>query len=119
MLSMASLAGKPVYLNFFASWCPPCNEEAPSINTLQKMYLSKGLRVIGVDVQENAAKAQGFREKYHLVYPAVVDSGMLRDEYSVNGLPVHVFIDRKGIVRSIRIGELTPSQIDRNLRKIL
>jgi cytochrome c biogenesis protein CcmG, thiol:disulfide interchange protein DsbE len=118
-LSSASLRGKPVYLNFFASWCPPCNEEAPSVNALQKKYAPKGLVVVGVDVQENAAKAESFRKQHNLSYATVVDSGTLRDAYSVNGLPVHVFIDRKGVVQNITIGEMSPSQIENQIQRVV
>ncbi len=118
-LSSASLRGKPVYLNFFASWCPPCNEEAPSVNALQKKYASDGLVVIGVDVQENAAKAQAFRKEHDLSYAAVVDSGTLRDAYNVNGLPVHVFIDRKGVISNITVGEMSPSEIETQIKRTL
>jgi cytochrome c biogenesis protein CcmG, thiol:disulfide interchange protein DsbE len=118
-LSMASLRGHPVYLNFFATWCPPCNEEAPALNALQKRYASKGLRVIGVDVLESAKKAEEFRSQHSLVYSEVVDSGTLRDQYNINGLPVHVFIDRSGVVRSIVVGELSPTDMRDDVLKIL
>lgn len=118
-LSMASLRGEPVYLNFFASWCPPCNAEAPSINDFQKAYAKQGLKVVGIDVQESAKTAQAFRAKYHLVYPAVVDSGTLLDAYNINGLPVHVFIARSGIIKQIVIGEMQPSAIQAAIKSIL
>lgn len=118
-LSLSSLRGKAVYLNFFATWCPPCNAEAPAINELQKHYAARGLRVVGVDELENTAKAAGFKRKYGLVYPAVVDSGTLQAQYAVNGLPVHVFIDRSGVIRNIVVGEMTKAAIRRQIRGIL
>jgi peroxiredoxin len=118
-LELASLKGKAVYLNFFATWCPPCNEEAPAINALQKKYAAQGLQVVGVDVLENAAAAQKFRDEHQLIYPALADSGTLRDEYNINGLPVHAFIDRTGIIRNIVVGELTPAEMEENIQRIL
>jgi cytochrome c biogenesis protein CcmG/thiol:disulfide interchange protein DsbE len=118
-LSFASLRGKAVYLNFFATWCPPCNEEAPDVNALQKQYGPRGLQTVGVDELENAKKAAQFVHKYALVYPAVVDDGTLQSQYNVNGLPVHVFIDRRGIVRKIITGEMTRAQIASAIRTIL
>jgi cytochrome c biogenesis protein CcmG, thiol:disulfide interchange protein DsbE len=118
-LSLASLRGKVVYLNFFATWCPPCNEEAPSIDLLQRRYGSVGLQVVGVDVLENAHKAEIFRSQHHLSYPAVVDDGTLRDQYGVNGLPVHVFIDRRGVVRRIVIGEMSSGEMREAVVKLL
>jgi hypothetical protein len=77
------------------------------------------LQVVGVDVLENAASAEKFRTEHKLVYPALADSGMLRDEYNINGLPVHVFIDRTGIVKNIVVGELSPQEMDENVQRIL
>jgi cytochrome c biogenesis protein CcmG, thiol:disulfide interchange protein DsbE len=118
-LASAALRGKPVYLNFFATWCPPCNQEAPAIDALQREYVARGLRVVGVDVLENARKAAEFRNAHHLSYPVVVDGGTLRDQYDVNGLPVHVFIDRGGVVRKIAVGELSPADMRSNVERIL
>jgi cytochrome c biogenesis protein CcmG, thiol:disulfide interchange protein DsbE len=118
-LSFATLRGHPIYLNFFATWCPPCNEEAPGINALQKKYAGRGLVVVGVDELENARKAEAFRTEHHLVYQTVVDAGTLRDQYSVNGLPVHVFIARDGVIRQIRAGEMSKSEIESAIRALL
>lgn len=118
-LSLTSLRGKAIYLNFFATWCPPCNEEAPAINALQRQYAASGLQVVGVDVLESARKAALFRQEHHLLYPAVVDDGTLRDQYRVNGLPVHVFIDREGVVRKIVIGELSAAAMRADVQRIL
>ncbi|MEO6914114.1 MAG: TlpA disulfide reductase family protein [Candidatus Baltobacteraceae bacterium] len=118
-LKLSSLRGKAVYLNFFASWCPPCNEEAPDVNALQKKYAKRGLVVVGVDELENVEKANGFLKKYGLVYKAVVDGGALRDEYGTNALPVHVFIARNGKIKLYREGEMSKSEIESAIKSIL
>jgi cytochrome c biogenesis protein CcmG/thiol:disulfide interchange protein DsbE len=118
-LTMSSLEGKPVYLNFFASWCPPCNEEAPDVNAVQAQFKSRGLQVVGVDVLENAQKARMFLTEHHLTYPAIVDTGALRDAYDINGMPVHVFINAAGVVKKIEIGELSKTQMIADVRSIL
>ncbi len=118
-LKLSSLRGKAVYLNFFASWCPPCNEEAPDVNALQKKYAKRGLVVVGVDELESAAKANDFLKKYGLVYKAVVDGGALRDEYGTNALPVHVFVARNGKVKLYREGEMSKAEIEAAIKSIL
>jgi cytochrome c biogenesis protein CcmG/thiol:disulfide interchange protein DsbE len=118
-LALASLRGKVVYLNFFATWCPPCNEEAPAIEGLQREYATKGLQVVGIDVLENPRKAALFRSEHRLSYPAVIDDGTLRSQYSINGLPVHVFIDREGKVRNIIVGELSTQDMRANILRLL
>jgi cytochrome c biogenesis protein CcmG/thiol:disulfide interchange protein DsbE len=118
-LSLASLRGNAVYINFFASWCPPCNAEAPAIDSLAQTYAARGLRVVGVDVLESARKAAAFRSEHRLNYPVVIDTGALRNQYQVNGLPVHVFIDRSGVVRKIVVGELSPAAMRANVEAVL
>jgi thiol-disulfide isomerase/thioredoxin len=106
-------------LNFFATWCPPCNDEAPTLDALQRQYASRGFVVVGVDVLENARKAEQFRLQHHLSYPAVVDDGTLRNQYNVNGLPVHVFIDRGGVVQNVVVGELSAADMRADVLKLL
>ena len=118
-LNLADFKGKAIYLNFFATWCPPCNEEAPAVERLQNQYAARGLQVIGVDVLENQAKAQSFVKAHDLTYPAVVDDGTLRDQYRINGLPVHVFIDRSGTIKKIELGELTPAEMEADVKTVL
>jgi cytochrome c biogenesis protein CcmG, thiol:disulfide interchange protein DsbE len=119
-LALASLRGKPVYLNFFASWCGPCNEEAPSIGKLSDKYKAKGLNVIGVDELESVDRGRGFLQKYHLSYVAVVDGdGKMGHDYGTIGLPLHVFIDRAGNVKLLRNGEMTPAEIESAIKSIL
>lgn len=115
----STVFGSPVYLNFFATWCPPCNEEAPWIEHLSQQYANRGLRVIGVDVEESAALARSFRDKYHLTFPILVDNGTLENLYRVNGLPVHVFIERDGTIGRIVVGEMSKSEIASAVRAIL
>ncbi len=118
-LTMAQLRGKPVFMDFFATWCPPCNAEAPMVNAAYKVYGPQGLQVVGVDVQENAQKAKQFVDQHQLTYPAIVDSGTLSDQYRINGMPVGVFIDKTGVVRKIEIGQLSPEQLDADIKSIL
>ncbi|MFN2528559.1 MAG: TlpA family protein disulfide reductase [Candidatus Baltobacteraceae bacterium] len=119
-LKLSSLRGKAVYLNFFANWCPPCNEEAPDVNALQKKYKRRNFLVVGVDERESASRANDFLHKYGLVYKAVVDdSGSLMQPYGAIGLPVHVFIDRRGYIKLVRNGEMSKADIDKAIRSIL
>ena len=119
-LALASYKGRPVYLNFFATWCPPCNSEAPSVGKLAAQYAKRGLAVIGVDELESATKAQSFITQYHLAYPAVLDAdgGALR-AFGGFGLPVHIFIGRSGTVKLVHIGEMSPPEIEAAIKSIL
>jgi peroxiredoxin len=118
-VALARLRGKSVYLNFFASWCGPCNDEAPVIARLQEKYRSRGLVVVGVDELENLSRATQFKQKYHLPYAVAIDDGAVAKPYGVIALPVHVFIDRAGTVKLFRLGEMSDAEIEAAIVSIL
>lgn len=118
-VTSASLRGKPTYLNFFASWCAPCNEEAPSVAALYGKYHPRGLAIIGVDEQEDKSKALGFARKYNWPFAIVVDDGEMGKNYGALALPVHIFIDKRGKISTYRWGEMKPSEIEDAIKKIL
>ena len=94
-------------MNFFASWCPPCNREAPTLARLARTYASRGLVVIGIDEGEDAVLALGFRAKYDLPYPIVLDpDDVAEGPFGEAGLPMHVFFDRTGAVATTQLGPL-------------
>ncbi|GAC1308554.1 MAG: hypothetical protein NVS2B3_09690 [Vulcanimicrobiaceae bacterium] len=118
-LSLAQLHGRATYLNFFASWCAPCNAEAASVGDIYRKFHKRGLRVVGVNEQEEKAKALGFAARYRWAFPVVLDDGNMGKEYGVIALPVHVFIDKRGKVSLYRLGEMAPAEIEDAIQKIL
>jgi thiol-disulfide isomerase/thioredoxin len=117
-VTLTALAGKPVYLNFFATWCGPCRIETPGIVGLSKKY--PGVRVIGIDVGENAAKAAGFATDFKVPYTLAVDPDTTTRVTYGGGLyfPVHVFIDRHGVVKLYHPGEMSAAEIEAALKSI-
>ncbi len=113
-VSLAALKGKPVYLNFFASWCGPCNAEAPSIGKLRTKYAKAGVRVVGIDELDVPARGAAFVKQYDNPYALVAsdEGGGVGKTYGAVFMPVHVFIDRRGVVKTYRLGEMTPPEIE-------
>ena len=118
-LASTSLHGKPTYLNFFASWCSPCNAEAPSVASLYAKYRSKGLTIVGVNEQEDKAKALAFAHKYNWPFTVAIDDGEMGRNYGAFALPVHIFIDKQGKVSTYRLGEMNAGEIEDAIKKII
>jgi peroxiredoxin len=118
-LSFAAYRGKPLWVNFFATWCPPCKEELPEIERRYQQSRARGLVVLGADQQETPALIRPFIARFGLRYPVVIDDGQGAITYDLIALPTSIFIDRGGIVRFIQIGEMTPPLMDVALAKIL
>lgn len=118
-LSLAQYRGKPTYLNFFASWCGPCNNEAATVAQLYGKYHRHGLATIGVNEQEDKTKALGFAHKYKWPFAIGLDDGTMGKDYGAIGLPIHVFIDKAGKVSTYRIGEMERADVEDAIKKIL
>jgi len=105
-ITLASLRGKVVWLNFFASWCPPCQQETPVLRTLAGAYQGRGLELIGISVQETTpADVKAYADRYRLPYTIGFDgSGDVLREYKVFALPTQFFIDVNGVIRQIVAG---------------
>jgi len=105
-ISLAALRGKVVWLNFFASWCPPCQQETPILRSLADAYRSRGLELIGVSVQETTADdVKAYADRYRLGYTIGFDgSGDVLHAYKVFALPTQFFIDTNGVIRQIVAG---------------
>jgi cytochrome c biogenesis protein CcmG, thiol:disulfide interchange protein DsbE len=96
-LALASLRGKPVVLNFWASWCVPCKGEAKMLEDAWQRYRSQGVVFVGIDWHDVKSDARRFLDHHGVTYPTVLDgSGSITDRYGVVGVPETYFIDRRG-----------------------
>jgi len=103
-LSLASLRGKAVVLNFWASWCEPCKDEAEVLERTWQRYRGRDLVVIGVDANDFRGDARRFARRYGMTYPLVHDTqGEWLDDYGVVAFPETYFIDRDGRIVGERI----------------
>lgn len=119
-ISLAELRGSPVVLNFWASWCIPCREEAPLLTAADATYRSRGLRILGVVYQDSSENAGSFMARYGQAYPGLLDpDGRTAIDYGVFGIPETFFIDSTGVVRSRQVGPVTEAELRRKIEAIL
>lgn len=106
ILSTADLAGRPVVINFWASWCEPCREEASTLQAAWEKYRAQDLLILGVNVQDSLDDAETFVEEYDVGYPSVRDKDLvLWSELGVRGLPETFFVGRDGVFVGVGSGE--------------
>lgn len=112
-IDLASLKGHPVLLDFWASWCGPCAQEAPVMDRLARRYGKKGLVVVGVSTSDPPPIIKQYAAKRGLSYPMLADPEHLaQDEYGVDHLPTLVMIDKEGRVSAYVVGLTEESELE-------
>ena len=103
--TLSGYLGQLVFLNFWATWCPPCREEMPSMQTLHEELADEGLVILAVDVQEPEATVRAFVEEFGFTFPVLLDAnGRVALRYSVRAFPTTYIVDRDGNVIAVRPG---------------
>ncbi len=120
-ISLASLRGKTVVLNFFASWCDPCKREAPALEKVWQDYRSQRVVVLGIDTNDASNDARRFISAHGVTYPTVGGAGDgLTAKYGIPGLPVTYVLNRKGrIVGGQILGPVSDSPYSQELDRYL
>jgi len=108
LIRLEDLRGRPVLINFWATWCVPCRKETPDLVALQAEW-GESVQILGVNYYESGDVAQGFVDSFSVNYPAPLDTyGEVTGSYRLRGLPETFFVDEQGIIRDHRIGQLDP-----------
>ena len=119
-IDLAALRGKPVWINFMATWCPSCQDELPLMNGFAARYADHGLVVIAVDVKEEEGTVAAFAQKLNVIFPMGLDvTGQVSMRWGAIALPIHFWIDAEGIVRDGALGGIGPDVMAAGLRTIM
>ena len=114
-LSLADLRGKAVVVNFWASWCIPCRDEAPVLQQTYERYRDQGLVVLGVDFNDFRQDARRFIDRFDLTYPVVFDGkGSTAGRWGLRGVPETFFVDRSGAI----VGEPIYGPVDSERNRV-
>ena len=119
-MTMSALRGHPVVLDFWATWCGPCQAEAPIVNGLAQRFKDKGLVVIGVNTSDAEGLAARYAVKKGLSFPIVYDEGnAIANKYRVDNLPTLIVISKEGKIVAVRHGVTSDSDLERLVRQVL
>lgn len=121
-LSPEALRGTPLLINFWASWCLPCLDEAPLLEQYYQRYHPQGIEFIGIQTQDRDKVTEGkaFLDRFGLSFPNGMDNdSRIGVEYALFGVPETYFVDAQGTVVYKQIGPVTPDVLDRELGKLV
>ena len=119
-ISLADLRGRPMVINFWASWCPPCRDEAPLLERTWRAYKNRDLIFLGVNIQDRKEDAVNYMREFDITFPNGPDpTGEITINYGVSGLPVTFFVSRDGKVVRRWVGALEHSVLIRSIEEIM
>ncbi len=119
-IQLSELRGHPVWLSFWATWCPPCRAENPDVQAVYEANRDNGLVVLAVDIGEDPGTVRGYAERTGLGFSIALDQATeVAAMYRIVGIPTHYFIDADGVVRDWRIGSMSRKTMERKVGSIL
>ncbi|MGC5328592.1 TlpA family protein disulfide reductase [Brevibacillus sp. SYSU BS000544] len=120
-VSLEQYKGKPVFINFWASWCPPCRMETPDLTTLYEKYKNRiGFIGVNVTAQDDLENVNDFVNEFHVTFPIALDhSGEVSKQYKIIAMPTSYIVDKNGVIVFKKTGVVTKPEIEQVLERIL
>ncbi len=119
-ITLSDLRGQVVIINFWASWCPPCRDEAAYLEATWRKYRDLGVVFLGVDYVDTEPNALAYIEEFGITYPSGPDIGeKIALAYRIKGVPETFYVDKQGEVRGVKIGPLFPPELDEIIEELL
>ncbi len=119
-ITLSDLHGQVVIINFWASWCPPCRNEAPYLEATWRKYKDQGVVFIGVDYVDTEAKALAYIDEFDITYFNGPDMGTrISSDYNIQGVPETYYIAKNGEIRGVKVGPLVSPELDQKIDELL
>ena len=120
LVRLSDLRGKAVFINFWATWCPPCRAEMSEIEAVHQEYKDQGVVVLSVDVSEPESTVRQYIQQGGFSWTTVLDStGEVARDYQIAAIPTSFFLDKEGIIRAVNIGAMTKRAVEAKLAEAM
>lgn len=117
---LSDYKGKPVLINFFASWCLPCREEMPALEKIAHEYKPKGVIFLGIAIDDTEEKMKDFVARYGVTFPVGLDkTAAIQKSFGIYGIPTTYFINKQGTINYSHSGSVTEELLQHELDKLL
>lgn len=119
-ITLSELRGQVVVINFWASWCPPCREEAAYLERTWRKYKEQSVVLIGVDYVDTDKEALAYIKEFDITYPNGPDLGTrISQAYNIQGVPETFYVAKNGELRGVKIGPLFSPELDHKIEELL
>jgi cytochrome c biogenesis protein CcmG/thiol:disulfide interchange protein DsbE len=119
-IQLSALQGQVVVINFWASWCPPCRDEAPYLEAMWAKYKDQGVVFLGIDYVDTESEALAYIEEFGITYPNGPDLGTeISQAYRIQGVPETFFVAKDGTISGVKIGPLFPPELENRIKELL
>lgn len=118
---LSDYLGEPIWISFWATWCPPCRAENPDIQEVYDVHSKEhGLVLLAPAIGEGRDEVAGYMERADLTYPVGLDTNtQIAANYRVLGIPTHVFVGRDGVIKTIRVGAMSKKVMEKNVMEVV
>jgi peroxiredoxin len=119
-VKLSDFRGRPVWINFWATWCPPCRAEIPDVEAAYQERKGQGLALLSVSIGEDAETVRQFVGTYGMTSTVLLDpDNIAASLYRINGIPTHLFVDKDGVIRELVVGGLNKGTVAGRLDAIM
>ena len=119
-VALSDFRGRAVFINFWATWCPPCRVEMPDIEAIHQGYKNKDVMVIGVDILEAENVVRQYVQQGGFSWTFVIDTtGEVADNYGIIAIPTSFFLDKEGVIRAVDVGAIAERAMESQLAKAM
>lgn len=120
LISLEDYKERPLILNFWASWCPPCRDETPGMERVWRKYKDEGVIILGINVQDGEKEAERYISEFGVTFSNALDlDGSITVDYGITGLPVTFFINKKGFVIGRWVGSISEDKLDNRVSSLI